>query len=62
MTTVLSVLGAWLLVSLPFAMFIGSVCRLNRLNSQELPISDELPITTTPAAAHAAVGAVRILA
>ena len=56
MATVLSILGVWLLVSLPFAMFIGSVCRLNRLDS------DELALTTTPAAAHAAVGAFRILA
>jgi hypothetical protein len=60
MSTVLWVLGVWLLVSLPFGMFIGWICSLNGLDGEQLPISHERPITTAPAADYAAVGAIRI--
>jgi hypothetical protein len=43
MTTVLWVLGVWLLASIPLALFIGQVCSLNRLEGEEGWITSPLP-------------------
>ena len=40
MTTVLWVVGVWFLASLPLAVFIGAVCRLNRIEGEEEWIAD----------------------
>lgn len=43
MTTVLWVLGVWLLATLPVALFIGRVCSLNRLEGEERWITSAPP-------------------
>jgi hypothetical protein len=54
-STVLWVLGVWLLVSVPFGMFIGLMCGLNGSDQ-------ELPITPTPLADHETFDTVRTAA
>jgi hypothetical protein len=52
MSTVLWVLGVWLLVSVPFGILFGSICRSNGSDREALPL--------TPAPAdHETFGVVR---
>lgn len=52
MSTVLWVLGVWLLVSVPFGILFGSICKSNGSDREDLPL--------TPAPAdHETFGAVR---
>ena len=46
MSAAIWIVGVWLLVSLPFALFIGRMCSLNSLDSDALLISGELPINS----------------
>ena len=60
MSAVLWIVGGWLLVSLVFGMFFGCMCSLNGPDTDELPISDGLPITAALSADLAALDAVGI--
>ena len=60
MSTMLWVFGVWLFASLPLGMFIGWMCSLSSPDNDERLISDELPITTAPAADRARFGALGI--
>ena len=55
MSTVLWVLGVWLLVSVPFGMFIGLMLGLNGPDQ-------EMPITPAPLADHETFDTVRTAA
>jgi predicted transporter len=55
-STVLWVLGVWLLVSMPFGMFVGLMCGFNGSDHEELPI------TPAPPADHKTFDTVRTAA
>jgi hypothetical protein len=54
-STVLWILGVWLVASVPFGMVIGSMCGLNGSDR-------DLPITPAPPADHETLDAVRTAA
>ena len=60
MSAALWIVGVWLPVSVVFGMVFGCMCSLNGPDTDELPISDGVPVTAVPSADVAALAAVGI--